>query len=244
MGRDVSHEDIRELLGAYALDAIDADERRTVDLHLIGCSSCRSEVKGHREAATLLSPGAATPPSNAWDRIEAALVESPPKLNLDRIGPRFVSLRMAAAAAIGVLIVIGLLAVNAVQQDRRLDEATSALAEESLTRSALAASAHPQAERLVLASADESSSADLVLLPDGTGYVIRHNLEPLSADRTYQLWALVGESAISIGVIGNRPAVVAFHIDGEVAGFAITNETAGGVASTRNVPVVAGYRKG
>lgn len=52
---DLTHEEVTELLGAYALDAVDEDERALVEEHLGLCARCRAEVQAHRETATLLA---------------------------------------------------------------------------------------------------------------------------------------------------------------------------------------------
>ncbi|MGH2872076.1 MAG: zf-HC2 domain-containing protein, partial [Solirubrobacteraceae bacterium] len=51
MGRQLDHHEIEELLGAYALDAVDPDERAAVDSHLAECLRCRAEVDRHRQIA-------------------------------------------------------------------------------------------------------------------------------------------------------------------------------------------------
>jgi len=53
---------------AYAVGALDADERGAFEAHLAGCAECASEVRAHREVATLLARGlggAAAAPSPA-----------------------------------------------------------------------------------------------------------------------------------------------------------------------------------
>ena len=59
------------------------------------------------------------------------------------------------------------------------------------------------------------------------------DLAPLDEARTYQLWVLTpDELAISAGVLGNDPAPSRFTWSGDVAGFALTREVAGGVETT------------
>ena len=62
-------------------------------------------------------------------------------------------------------------------------------------------------------------------------------MKALSADMTYQLWALSGNKdqpiAISAGVLGNSPRTVAFHISSDVHGFGLTVERAPGVVSSK-----------
>jgi len=83
----VTHSEIQELLGAFALDAVDGDERDLVEAHLAGCPRCRAEVEGHRETAALLAQGGERAPEGVWDRIAEALDEAPPALDLSRIAP-------------------------------------------------------------------------------------------------------------------------------------------------------------
>jgi hypothetical protein len=67
-------------------------------------------------------------------------------------------------------------------------------------------------------------------------------LAALPADRTYQLWGVIGGKTISLGLLGRNPSVVPFSVagDGSVDAFAITAEHAGGVIQSANQPVVAG----
>jgi len=69
--------------------------------------------------------------------------------------------------------------------------------------------------------------------------VVRTNLAPLSKERTYQMWAVVGSTPISVGVLGPEPKVVPFKMHGNVSALAITEEVAGGVVSSRQTPVVS-----
>src|SRR5688500_13263681 len=82
MGRELSHEEVADLLGAYALDALEPAELQVVDRHVQGCHACLAEVAEHREVAGLLTPGWGKPPSGLWARIAASLEESPPPLDL------------------------------------------------------------------------------------------------------------------------------------------------------------------
>lgn len=73
----------------------------------------------------------------------------------------------------------------------------------------------------------------VILTPDGEGYILPTDLEPLPSDRTYQLWVITSdEVVISAGVLGNDPGPARFTWTGEVAGFALTREVAGGVISS------------
>ncbi len=51
---DQAHEDLRELLGAYALGALEPGERAALERHLAGCPSCRAELGELRRAVVAL----------------------------------------------------------------------------------------------------------------------------------------------------------------------------------------------
>src|SRR5512133_3901972 len=72
-------DDIEELLGAYAMDAVDPDERSQVEDDLETSPRSRAEVDQHREVAALLAFGGAEAPGGVWDRIAASLEERAPE---------------------------------------------------------------------------------------------------------------------------------------------------------------------
>jgi len=47
----MEHREYEELLTLYALDALDAPDRRTLEEHLESCSVCRAELGEMRDAA-------------------------------------------------------------------------------------------------------------------------------------------------------------------------------------------------
>jgi anti-sigma-K factor RskA len=55
--------EIHALSGAYAVDALDDDERAQFENHLAQCPACRSEVDSLQEAAALLAETTTTEPS-------------------------------------------------------------------------------------------------------------------------------------------------------------------------------------
>lgn len=48
------HRNVRDLLGAYVLEAVDEAERKDIDDHLQHCVVCRKELAGFQEAVDLL----------------------------------------------------------------------------------------------------------------------------------------------------------------------------------------------
>ena len=112
-------EDIHLLAGAYALDALDADERREFERHYPDCESCRTEVADFRATAAVLAEAAAEePPASVRDAVLAGITETRQLSPLEpaRTTRRF-DLRRAAAplalAAAVVIAVFGLVALLA-----------------------------------------------------------------------------------------------------------------------------------
>jgi hypothetical protein len=257
MGRELSHAEVADLLGAYALDALEPAELQAVDRHVQGCPACLAEVAEHREVAGLLTPGWSRPPAGLWERIAASLEEVPPPLDLAPViamkprapgpaaapghgGRRRPGVAIAAMVAVAAVAMIGFLGVRVADDRRRLDRFTDQAYGSQLTQSVNAALADPGARKVDLVSTDGYRSAQAVVLPDGTGYLVKSNLPTLGKERTYQLWAVVGASKISVGVLGPEVHNVPFKMDGNVSALAITEETAGGVVASRNDPVVVG----
>jgi hypothetical protein len=248
---ELSHDHIEGLLGAFALDALEADEAQVVGSHLHGCPRCRAEVEVHRETAALLAHPGAPAPEGVWDRIAAALDEAPPELDLTRLAPlarprrRSVSLRVAVAAVAVAAVLTAFFGVRVGRQDARLEQVSNRVSEvlrkNGLRGPALAAMADPAAEEVRLTSSDGKWVARVVRLQDGTGYLVADSLAQLPANRSYQLWALRSGFNISLGVLGNDPDVSSFHLMGPVLGYAITDEVALGVAQTGGPPVVVGW---
>jgi hypothetical protein len=240
----MNHFEVRQLLGAYALDAVETDEQEMVEGHLRDCGACGNELAEHRETVAFLTPGWARAPEGVWDRIAGSLEEKPPPLDLAPVVPlRPTGSRGAWATglvAAVALVVIGLMGVKIVDDGRRIDRLAAGVHSEELRRAANAALVDPGADKVALRSEDGAWFAEAVVLDDGNGYLVRHNLPPLSPDRTYQLWALAGTSKVSVGVLGPSPEVAAFRATGPVWALAITEEPAGGVVSTERQPLVLG----
>lgn len=242
MERELTHGEIEELLGAYALDAVPDDERELVEQHLRECAQCRQELAEHREAAALLALGAPAP-EGLWDQISGSIAGQLPKKNLApvrRQGPWRAGWGVAAAVAAVAVVVTGFMGMRLVQQGDQIDELGAAVLKTGLETAASAAASDERSIHVPLLAEEGSTLATVVVLPDGKGYLLRPLLPALSEDRTYQLWALVGEGTVSAGVLGNRPSITAFSVDMPVDGFAISEEMHGGVAVPQSAPIAVG----
>lgn len=236
-----THKELRELVGVYAVNALDPDERRHVESHLAGCRACAEELVAHLETLAALTENDEPVPSEVWDRISGSLEERPPQALFTKAARPWMPKRLGFVLAAAATIVFVAMGSRLVQQERRLDSLTVALSSRSISEVAQSAASDPRALLLSLQSPDKTKFARVVVLPDGTAYLTANNLDALPDDKTYQLWALRGDERISLGVLGRDPGVSAFRSVGEAAGFAITVEHAGGVPLTTNNPVVFGF---
>lgn len=244
----MTHRDIAELLGAYALDAVDPDEADLVESHLASCPRCRAEVEGHREVAAMLAQAGGTAPEGVWNRIAASLEEPPPRLDLAPVRSldrrRSVSLRTMGMVLSAAAVVIAVLGFNVVKQDRRIDSVLASLERDAFQKEIAAALIDPEARKVRLVAPDGTKRADAVLRPDGRGYLVETDLPELPPDRTYQLWAQIGDQKVSLGLLGPKPRPAAFQVKADVAALAVTEEVAQGVAVTSNPAVVSGWVPG
>ncbi|MBV8957224.1 MAG: anti-sigma factor [Actinobacteria bacterium] len=238
----MSHTEIEELLGAYALDAVDPDEAEVVELHLRECPRCRDEVAAHRQTAALLGAhSGADAPAGVWDRITGSLTEAPPSpaRTLPFAPPgstrrRRLLVPALAGAMAAAAVVVALLGITIARQNNRLDRL-------SLNQAATAALVNPSAHRVRLADTSGSTTVDAVVLPDGRGYVVRDSLPALQGDRTYQLWSLDDGKPVSLGVLGRHPGVVEFRAGHVPSKMAITAENGSkGVKTPEHPPIVIG----
>jgi hypothetical protein len=70
--------DLDDLLGAYALDAVNEDERKLVDAYLVRSPAARAEVQRHHDVAAAIAASPGEAPAPLWLRIEALLDDRSP----------------------------------------------------------------------------------------------------------------------------------------------------------------------
>jgi anti-sigma-K factor RskA len=238
----MSHDEIEELLGAYALDAVDADEARLVEDHLAECPRCRAEVAEHREVAALLVTGTSAPvPEGVWDRIAADLGDTPPPVPIEvafgareaeRRRPRGVLTGLAAAAAVVVIALMGAVLVS------RDDDGDVPATDQELA----VLLDDPDTEVVALVTDDGATSARAVIGEDGESVLLASHLPALGTGQTYQLWGLPDgrDSMVSLGVLGSDPSRSDFHVEGGITTLAISREPGGGSTQPTTEPVVTG----
>jgi hypothetical protein len=230
----MTHDEVAELLGAFALDAVEPDERIAIESHLVECARCRAEYESHREVTAMLAEGGAAP-DGIWDRIAGSLQSPPPPLELRRPVRRSWPRAIITLAAAAAVVVVAALGVQVRRQDDRIKDLQEAL-QAPMEPAYHDALADPASEVIDLRTADGHVVARVAISDSGTAYLGLEDLPKLPADRAYQLWGKAGDALVSLGVLGNSPTIVAVPARSYTL-FAITDEVAAGVVQTSNTPL-------
>lgn len=226
--------ELEDLLGAYSLDAVDEAERRRVEDYLAINPRARAEVQEHREVATMLAYTGMDAPEGLWDRIVSTLDEPAPApgpelakvLPMERPQRRSVQTLGRWVAATAAAALIAVMAVAVMDRSRGDVEPLVAAVEQ--------ARADRDSRSTVLVSAESDVQAEAIVDLQGHGYLVAADLPQLPRTLTYQLWGVIGDQVISLGVLGPNPGIEPFTARGDLAAVAITIEPAGGVVSDGN----------
>ncbi len=234
-----------DLVAAYAIHAVDDDERDFVEAHLDDDPQYRIELGRHLVAAAALTPEAPVPTST-WDAIVArtgATATVEPNDTTTALRP-------------DVANVIALDAARAARRSRLRVAVTAAAASAALvvpltlqfagsgtpSIAALASKAAKQSgtRTVVLNDGSGNEVASAVVTADGRGYLRRDTLPALPAGQSYQLWAITGATPVSAGVLGRDPSVVAFTVDAPTSAIAISVEPTAGSTQPTDTPIAVG----
>jgi anti-sigma-K factor RskA len=263
----ISHEDASELLGAYALDAVDGAELTEVEEHLATCPRCRAELDGLREAAGALGNSVEPPPEELWSRISDGLgghsgedEEPPPMPELTagkperkrfrapspgrtrRIRSNALLLGAVAVAASAVAVVLGISLVRSQDNAANLQQ-SMAREQAAARRTAAEVALHTPGHRVVtLVNSAHVDMARFVIVPGGRGYLVSSSLPSLPNGQTYQLWGITGTTPISLGLLGGSPHGSTFTVAGAplTAELALTAEPSGGTVAPTGAIVASG----
>jgi anti-sigma factor RsiW len=217
----ITHEEANELLASFALDAVEAHEHAQIEAHLAECPRCRAELDAFRDVAAAMGNSVEPLPEGLWETIASRLPErldaEPPPM------PRLVAeersdgsptpilgrratrgpLAVMGAVAVAAAAVAAVLGIGLVQADHQVSQ-DQALARGGAAGTVVAALTTPGHQVVNLESAHHVRLAQFVIA-NGRGYVISSRLPALSSDHTYQLWGLIGDRPISLGLLGRSP---------------------------------------
>ena len=161
------------------------------------------------------------PDDDVWTRIEAQISGPAPAsdaVHVERKRTPWVTWNMGLAVAAVFVLVLGIAAIVSANQG---EEATFAL----------------DTTRDLIDPATGEVVATVATGDRGQSMISNEGLAALGADETYQLWSVVGDEIVSVGLLGSDPDSVPLRLEGEPAVLALTVEVAGGVAVSVQDPV-------
>jgi anti-sigma-K factor RskA len=204
---------IHELSAAYALDALDPNERGEFEEHLAECQACRDTVADFREAAALLAYEAnmpAPPPTLRRRILEAAKRE---RRNVVPLRPRWALPAAATVAAVAACAAIGL-GIWAASLNSRLGS-------------------RPEAIDL------EGARGSLILTKSGDGTLVLDSLAAAPTGKTYEAWVIEAGAPRRAGLFsgGGRIAFVLTRKVPDGAVVAVTLEDAPGAEAPTGKPL-------
>jgi len=247
-----AHEQFADDLALLALEALQGDERVTLEKHLEGCSSCRSELERLRGDMALLALSASgpAPPRRSRERLLKAIAKEP---RAQKIGAArrssWTLLPWLAAAA--VLLMAGFFW----QQSDRLAQRVARLQDESAQQQAQLERAREVVSTLTSTDALRVTlvAAQAPPQPQGKAIYVRErssliflasNMPALPPQRSYELWLIPTNGApIPAGMFKpdarGSATVVEPPLPGgvEAKAFAITVEPEQG-SSAPTMPIV------
>jgi anti-sigma-K factor RskA len=237
---DQEHKMYRELLGAYALDAVSRDEEFAISAHLEECDSCRAEVARLRSVVNILplSVEEVEPPARLRSSILAAIEQEPnvrtspaaaptpaappPVVDLSERRSRRQWLPWAAAAAL-LVVSLGLLGWNLSLRD----------------------SDEPETRTIALAAASGEITASgeaTYLEEDGVLLLSVEDMPELGPNQVYQVWLIDEGVPVSAGVM--QPVETDFAVSANPDDYDVVAITAEqgpvGVAAPTTEPVLTG----
>lgn len=219
--REVDHDAVRTLLGAYVLDAVSPLERHRIERHLTTCPECARESRLLMQSAAELAflAGEETVDDGFVERVVSKLPA--------QTRPSRTRFRVLAGVAAAALIVAGVVSGAYVRESSRNDRLTQVVA--SATRTV----------RLDPSGGFPARGA-LYLTQDRAALVLDDVPEPERA-RTYQLWAIRDGTPTSMATFSGRDRVVrVVRWDEGGQAFAVTVEPEGGSRRPTGEPVLSG----
>lgn len=229
--------EIHTFTGAYAVDALSANERESFERHLVDCEPCTIESRSLQAAAAALAALVAAPVSPALrsrvlDETSRAS-QVPARTPRDRfVHTHWESSRLWMAVAATLTLIATGLGVLAVNADRRADEAERQVAEIAAT---------PGEVDIVSRATRLGGTATLVTTGDETLFAAQ-GLPLPDINRAYQLWVISPAGATeSVAVLQPDPLGRLEHDVRTLApgeSVALTIEPAGGSERPTTMPFV------
>ncbi len=202
----MTHDELRESIAAYALNALSPEDAREVEAHLETCDECRQDLKVLREVAAGLASGVASanPPAGLRARVLSAVQ---PQRTAPAV-PRLWAAGFAVAAVIAAML--GGITISLNQRLAALNERLAA------QEQVLALLASPTTKTATL-SGSVQAKVRFVYDPDRKqGALVVSDLGDPGAEFVYQLWLVAGTEPQSAGVfrpVPGQPIIVPVAAD-------------------------------
>lgn len=224
--------DLHTLSGAYALDALSADEAAAFDTHMSECPACRLEVLELREAAGLMGAAQRTEvPPGLKARVLAAAdrtAQQPPKVtSIDAARQRSWRPKLAVAAAAAVLVAGGAVGIG---QMLGSDEAPLAAGVEQVFEATDANTAEVVTEYGVVRVATSPERNEMAV--DAT------DLESLDERLVYKVWSIAAGQPALVTVLDADTTGASMPLPAAGTEVAITVEPADGPDLPTTEPIV------
>jgi anti-sigma-K factor RskA len=248
----MTHEPFDTQAAAYALGALDGEERTEFERHLAtGCALCQASLRESGEALAALA--AQLPPAVPPAGVRAALLrrieaDAAPRRSVAPGQRRWLGWATAAAAA----AVVGALATGLILTSRYearvaqlAGEVAGLRAERAQAQAVLDLLRDPATRLVVLQGAGPSPAALARVIWHETagGWIMVAKLPPAQPGKTYELWTFSGGRPSPAGVFdvdaSGSATVPIKATGGPVEGFAVTLEPAGGVPAPTGPIVLA-----
>lgn len=227
--------ELHTLSGAYALNALSAEEAEQFRRHLDECTACRQEVRELQAAAASMgSSEAIAPPEHLKARVLDAVDRTPQLPPRDKGGvvvdvpPHRWGRRFLVAAAAAVIVVGAAVGLSQLQDD----EQQSLLAQEVVQVF--------EAEDAHTATMETANGGKISVATSptrGEMAVDTDELPALDEEHVYQLWAIQGGAISSVGILEPEKGAAMQMPEPDVE-VAITVEPAGGSAQPTTEPIM------
>ncbi|MDX1511362.1 MAG: anti-sigma factor [Nitriliruptorales bacterium] len=241
--------DLHTLSGAYALDALEPDERQQFERHLAACESCQQEVRELQATAATLAVGSSEEPPQGlkqavMDEIDQTRQDRPiaPLADLAQHRARrgrvaVLSQRLVGAAAAVLAVAVVALGATVASLNDRLDQV------EARSEQLQALVAAGDTQTLAMDGPDGARAHVLVSPSAGQAVVFGSGMAPAPDGKDYELWFVLEDAFVPAGLLTvDADGTVAHSVQGDLAGvvaLAVTIEPAGGSAQPTTDPIMA-----
>ena len=241
--------DLHTLSGAYAIDALEPDERAQFERHLAACESCQQEVRELQATAAALAAGSSEePPSSLKQAVMAEIDQTrqdrpiaPPADLAEHRARRgrvaVLSQRLVGAAAAVLALAVVALGATVTSLNDRLDRVEA----RSEQLQALVAAADTQT--LAMDGPDGAVAHVVVSSSVGQAVMFGSGMAPAPEGRDYELWFVLEDAFVPAGLLTvDDDGTITHSVQGDLAGVvarAVTIEPAGGSAQPTSDPIMA-----